>query len=211
MSVSGAVASKDTRGNEPSMEEILASIRRIIADDQAANRDAKPAIAAAAPAPASVQAPPAPAIPMPAPVVPVVDDVLDLADVASVAPDLTPAEPISFDEPEPLPEMAPEPAPMIQAPVVAASTAAAAPISDNPEPEAVSPSDDALVSGPARTAATSAFQTLSRTVLLTNGRTLDDIVAEMMRPMLKEWLEDNLPSIVERLVRVEIERVARGR
>jgi cell pole-organizing protein PopZ len=43
------------------------------------------------------------------------------------------------------------------------------------------------------------------------GRTLEDIVRELMRPMLKTWLDDNLPSMVERLVRAEIERVARGR
>jgi len=188
------------------MEEILASIRRIIADDQATNRDAKPA---PAPAVASVAVAPAPVAapvlaPVPAPVAPPVDDILDLADIAAVSPDLTPAEPISFDEPEPHSDMPLEPEPMIQAPVAA----------PQPEPQMTAPApeiDDALVTGASRVAATNAFQTLSRTVLLTNGRTLDDIVAEMMRPMLKEWLDENLPSIVERLVRVEIERVARGR
>jgi cell pole-organizing protein PopZ len=48
-------------------------------------------------------------------------------------------------------------------------------------------------------------------VLAENARTLEDIVKEMMRPMLKQWLEENLPGLVERLVRAEIERVARGR
>ena len=37
------------------------------------------------------------------------------------------------------------------------------------------------------------------------------LVREMLRPMLKVWLDDNLPSLVERLVRAEIERVSRGR
>ncbi|MCO6186314.1 PopZ family protein [Rhizobium sp. L1K21] len=41
-------------------------------------------------------------------------------------------------------------------------------------------------------------------------RSLDEIAEEMLRPMLREWLDDNLPSLVERLVREEIERVARG-
>ncbi|MEZ2130568.1 MULTISPECIES: DUF2497 domain-containing protein [unclassified Sinorhizobium] len=41
-------------------------------------------------------------------------------------------------------------------------------------------------------------------------RSLDEIAQEMLRPMLQEWLDDNLPSLVERLVREEIERVARG-
>jgi hypothetical protein len=37
------------------------------------------------------------------------------------------------------------------------------------------------------------------------------MVREMLRPMVKEWLDDNLPTMVERLVRDEIQRVARGR
>jgi cell pole-organizing protein PopZ len=41
-------------------------------------------------------------------------------------------------------------------------------------------------------------------------RSLDEIAEEMLRPMLREWLDDNLPTLVERLVREEIERVARG-
>jgi hypothetical protein len=47
-------------------------------------------------------------------------------------------------------------------------------------------------------------------VLSENARTLEDIVKEMMRPMLKDWLDENLPGLVERIVRAEIERVARG-
>ena len=39
---------------------------------------------------------------------------------------------------------------------------------------------------------------------------LDDLASELLRPMLQQWLDDNLPVIVERLVRAEIERVARG-
>ena len=41
-------------------------------------------------------------------------------------------------------------------------------------------------------------------------RSLDEIAEDMLRPMLREWLDDNLPTLVERLVREEIERVARG-
>jgi cell pole-organizing protein PopZ len=44
-----------------------------------------------------------------------------------------------------------------------------------------------------------------------NGRSLEDLVREMLRPMLKSWLDDNLPSMVERLVHAEIERVSRAR
>lgn len=41
-------------------------------------------------------------------------------------------------------------------------------------------------------------------------RSLEDMAGDMLRPMLQEWLDDNLPTLVERLVREEIERVARG-
>ena len=47
---------------------------------------------------------------------------------------------------------------------------------------------------------------LAHTVLTHNARTLEDLVSEMLRPMLKVWLDDNLPAMVERLVRAEIER-----
>lgn len=56
-----------------------------------------------------------------------------------------------------------------------------------------------------------AFNSLAATVLSNNARTLEDLVKEMLRPMLKSWLDDNLPNLVERLVRTEIERVSRGR
>jgi cell pole-organizing protein PopZ len=48
-------------------------------------------------------------------------------------------------------------------------------------------------------------------VLVQNARTLEDLVKEMLQPLLKSWLDDNLPGLVERLVRAEIERVSRGR
>ncbi len=189
------------KAHEPSMEEILASIRRIIADDQAA----KPAeVAAPAPEP---------------------DDVLDLAEVAEPvmrprvvepepepepAPDLLDFDAIDFEdpvtaapepEPEPEPEPAPEPPPPPPPPPQPVLQATRAP---EPEPEAlVSPATDASVSG--------AFNLLAHTVLTQNARTLEDLVKEMLRPMLKSWLDDNLPAVVERLVRAEIERVSRGR
>ena len=57
----------------------------------------------------------------------------------------------------------------------------------------------------------SAFNALAQTVLVQNAKTLEDLVKEMLRPMLQHWLDNNLPTLVERLVRQEIERVARGR
>jgi cell pole-organizing protein PopZ len=70
--------------------------------------------------------------------------------------------------------------------------------------------DGPLISPAASAAVNSAFGTLAHTMLVQNSRTLEDLVKEMLRPMLKAWLDDNLPNMVERLVRAEIERVARG-
>jgi cell pole-organizing protein PopZ len=57
----------------------------------------------------------------------------------------------------------------------------------------------------------SAFNQLADIILSEQTRTLEDLVKEMMQPMLRHWLDDNLPVLVERLVREEIERVSRGR
>ncbi len=69
----------------------------------------------------------------------------------------------------------------------------------------------ALISNETIAAVDSAFNTLAHTVIGQNARTLEDLVKEMLRPMLKSWLDDNLPGMVERIVRAEIERVSRGR
>lgn len=178
---------------EPSMEEILASIRRIIADDQQAK-----------PAPVEARAPPPPPAPEPPPPLPELDDdddVLDLAEIAP-APSLDVEVPeLDFDsiELEPEPEPGPPPPPV----------AVAAPLPE-PEPEPVF-DDKPLLSQTTNASVNHAFGALAHTVLTHNARTLDDIVREMLRPMLKAWLDDNLPTMVERLVRAEIERVARGR
>ena len=71
--------------------------------------------------------------------------------------------------------------------------------------------DRSLMSSHTSAAVDSAFNALAQTVLVQNARTLEDLVREMLRPLLKTWLDDNLPSMVERLVRAEIERVSRGR
>jgi cell pole-organizing protein PopZ len=80
-------------------------------------------------------------------------------------------------------------------------------LSNKPEP----PPERALISNETIAAVDSAFNTLAHTVIGQNARTLEDLVREMLRPMLKSWLDDNLPSMVERIVRAEIERVSRGR
>jgi hypothetical protein len=78
-----------------------------------------------------------------------------------------------------------------------------------PEPPPVP--DRGLISSETVKAVDSAFNTLAHTVIGQNARTLEDLVREMLRPMLKSWLDDNLPGMVERIVRAEIERVSRGR
>jgi cell pole-organizing protein PopZ len=80
-----------------------------------------------------------------------------------------------------------------------------------PTPIHPAPADDALLSNATNAAVNAAFNELARTVLVQNSRTLEDLVREMLRPILKSWLDDNLPNLVERLVRAEIERVSRGR
>jgi uncharacterized protein len=252
---------------EPSMEEILASIRRIIADDEAkpaaaekaappppspqassppppspspaaaAAKPEKPAPAPAArapvapppaaPAPAKAAAPPAPP-PAPAPAVSNSQDDIDALlsglDEATTPEEIRPAAP----EPEPeadvldlTDEMAlPDPAPQaafrkVEPPddLEFTETAAKAPLRDMafdlPPP---SPMDSPpILSRSTVSAVESAFNSLAHTVLSNNARTLEDLVKEMLRPMLKSWLDDNLPGLVERIVKAEIERVSRGR
>jgi cell pole-organizing protein PopZ len=229
------------------MEEILASIRRIIADDEAKPAAAeklasppaaaKPAVmkdippSAIAPAPKPVAAPkPAPPPPPPAPE-PVasnnqddIDAMLASLDAATPEADIRPAQP----EPEPEPdvfeltdEMAlPEPAP---APAAATfskvepqddiefteAKAARRQATYEPPFESAAPARP-ILSHSTVSAVESAFHSLANTVLSNNARTLEDLVKEMLRPMLKSWLDDNLPGLVERIVKAEIERVSRG-
>ena len=70
--------------------------------------------------------------------------------------------------------------------------------------------DAGLLSREATAAVGSAFNTLTETVKK-HEPTLEDVVRETLRPMLKSWLDENLPRVVERMVQAEIERVTRGR
>jgi|SRR5690349_3364670 uncharacterized protein len=65
-----------------------------------------------------------------------------------------------------------------------------------------------LISFEVNNAVHAAFNALAQTVLVNNSRTLEDLVGEMLQPILKVWLNDNLPGMVERLVRLEIERIS---
>ncbi|MEM7695167.1 MAG: DUF2497 domain-containing protein [Pseudomonadota bacterium] len=78
-----------------------------------------------------------------------------------------------------------------------------------PRPEG---SEEGLTSARTRQSVGTQFDQLSRTIINSNPRTLEDLVRDMVRPLLREWLEANLGDIVERQVRQEIDRVsARGR
>jgi cell pole-organizing protein PopZ len=80
-----------------------------------------------------------------------------------------------------------------------------------PSPQPAAAAERPLLSANTAAAVDSAFNALAQTVLVHNARTLEDLVREMLRPMLKAWLDDNLPGMVERIVKAEIERVSRGR
>ena len=85
-------------------------------------------------------------------------------------------------------------------------------VEEAPQPRLAAPEPErTLISNATAAAVDSAFNTLAHTVLGQNARTLEDLVKEMLRPLLKSWLDDNLPSLVERIVRTEIERVSRGK
>jgi cell pole-organizing protein PopZ len=84
------------------------------------------------------------------------------------------------------------------------------PAFEPPPFETSAPPPQQILSRSTVSAVESAFNTLANTVLSNNARTLEDLVKEMLRPMLKSWLDDNLPGLVERIVKAEIERVSRG-
>ena len=78
-------------------------------------------------------------------------------------------------------------------------------------PSAPEPSPEPLLSPDADDAAASSFAALNAALELQSSDLAERMVGELLRPMLKTWLDENLPSIVEKLVRAEIQRVARGR
>lgn len=65
-----------------------------------------------------------------------------------------------------------------------------------------------LISREVNNAVHAAFNALAQTVLVNNSRTLEDLLREMLQPILKVWLDENLPGMVERLIRVEIEQIS---
>lgn len=227
---------------EPSMEEILASIRRIIADDEAKPAGEKAAAPAVKPAmkdippsamPAAKPAAPAPksaAAPPPAPAASNSQDDIDamLASLDEATPeaDVRPPQPdgevFELTDEMALPDPRPAPAaPSFKkvdpqddiefAEAVATRTMPPPQPAYEPPPIEMSAPQQPILSRSTVSAVESAFNSLANTVLSNNARTLEDLVKEMLRPMLKSWLDDNLPGLVERIVKAEIERVSRGR
>ena len=131
-------------------------------------------------------------------------DVFELTDDMAVA-SVAPPPPTSFHKIEPQDDL--------EFTESAASRAINRPPSYEPPAFDPPPSASAgpILSQGTVSAVESAFNTLAHTVLSNNARTLEDLVKEMLRPMLKSWLDDNLPGLVERIVKAEIERVSRGR
>ena len=72
------------------------------------------------------------------------------------------------------------------------------------------PATHRIISQEAGARVAASFEDLSRAIREDQMRSVEDAVQDMLRPMLQEWLDDNLPRLVERLVREEIERVATG-
>jgi cell pole-organizing protein PopZ len=194
----------EQNAQEPTMEEILASIRRIISEDDAPAADAAPeAEAEPAPEPA-----PSPALMDETPSVQELaasdEDVLELTDTYEEPAAETIGDLDVTPEPEPVSEsvFAPEP---VEVAV--------------PEhPSVPTPVGEGLVGDTAAASAASAFAGLASSVRKPDpietgtgvGPTIDELARALLKPMLKEWLDANLAGIVEAQVQKEVERIARN-
>lgn len=194
------MGSASLKVNEPSMEEILASIRRIIADDQEAMDAPEPEEVVSSPlrnvldlaerhaSPILLSEPPAePGRPERG-----IDSAGNLLQTDTFIPYLTGG--YEAERPVPQPE-------------------AASRLSLKPAPAQVDQADasEHLLSGRAGASVSEAFGRLGAAVQPSQPQTVEELMKEMLRPMLKAWLDDNLPAVVERLVQGEIERIARRR
>lgn len=180
------------------MEEILASIRRIISEDEPGAEAAPAAEAAEAAEPVALAPEPEPE-PEPEPAAAVVEAV-----EAVEAEDV-----LELTEPLPEPEAEPEPVAVETLGDIEVHEAAPA-----PEPVALAPvaDDEPLVSEPIADRSASAFGHLARSIAMpAQGRSLEDVVRELLNPLLKAWLDEHLTTIVQAKVEEEVERIARRR
>jgi len=207
---------------EPSMDEILSSIRQIIADDDAAAgpppkppQAAMPQVPAGplALSPTQIVSRPAASLP------PLPDPVEEMMEMPTGEPELVDPEDLTFEpEPEPEREFEPEPPPP---PVMRTATmpppaprqaprtvAQAAPM---PDPNLSRDMAEELLAPTTDAAVTSTMARLNAVSAIGGGgQTIESMMRELMRPMLKEWLDENLPALVERVVEKEIARISRG-
>jgi cell pole-organizing protein PopZ len=187
------MGSTNLRVNEPSMEDILASIRRIISEDH------EPAFREPESSPLKT--------------------VLDLAErhlAAGLPPEILPD---GAEEQRPLVQEASsqeesfiarstesyeavEPVRSSASTMTPAAQAFAQPCERNP--------GEALMSRATEASVSEAFGRLNEVRAANRSQTVEDLMKEMLRPMLKAWLDDHLPALVERLVQAEIQRVTRG-
>jgi cell pole-organizing protein PopZ len=174
------------------MEEILASIRRIIEDND------------------SERAPQAPQNKVAHEIAPAIDSGQAAEELASFRAELSeavaPVAAVAEEKVETVVEAPPrvEP-PVFQSRVEPPVLQMVPPV----EQPAAKPAAD-LVSADAGRKVAAAFGELSDAFAAQRRRSFDEIAEEMLRPMLRDWLDENLPTMVERLVREEIERIARG-
>lgn len=192
---------KGGQNNEPSMDDILASIRKIISDDEARAQGAGPRLEAPSRPPEIV--PPVPPRPTPG------EDVLLLTDIVEEPKSMSNAEPtpprVDSVNPAEMPQPSTEPTAMEKS-------------------ASEKPSAETLVGAGVAGVASSAFARLNQAVQDSvpppaasnpgptvggSGQTIEDLVKEMLRPMLKDWLDTNLPPMVERYVEREIARLTR--
>lgn len=152
-----------TASSEPSMEEILASIKRIIADDEpgafARSRSLR-------------------AVP----------------------------------EPEPEPELAPEDE--VRDDVLELNEPIVPPVAETPVPAPAATRVDPILSDRVAEASREKLEALSRLMVrpqVPGSDTLEGLVREMLKPMLRDWLDENLPQLVEQIVSREIARITGSR
>jgi cell pole-organizing protein PopZ len=201
------MAQTNTVQREPSMEEILASIRKIIEESDGVRKI--PGEEEPQPSAASVE-----------PARPALSGEVEAfrADLARRhEPEIAPAaEQLLQETMSRMPDdtaaasEAGEPAVHIDDAELAAELASAAALQ---EPAAVAPSGEAkqgILSHHVQQQVAQSFGELSEAFLASRRKSFDEMAEEMLRPMLQDWLDNNLPVLVERLVREEIERVARG-
>ena len=217
-------AARTEDGQEPSMEDILASIRRVLSEEE---EEAEAAAPAPAPGPAPAPAPKAAPAPQPEP-----EPEPEPEPMIALEP-----EPEIEPEPEPEPEYEPEPAPMpmpVPAPMPQPMAAPAPPPPPPPPPPPqpamhaapMPPAMEAILeltpdmlasdimSQPTQKASTDVLSELAAAILdrrdlgiggSRSDMTLEAIVREMLKPILREWLDRNLPYLIERLVKREID------